>query len=319
MHRPSERPLRVVHCPVNTAGVPWTNVQALRRRGVDARARRLRPVQAAPRGRLVARPAQGLSARPDRPVARARAPAPAHRRLPLLLRAHARAEVAPVPDPARVRQEVGLALPRLRHPRQDARAARVRQEGGRRGRRQLRRDPLGAGGRGDPARHRRALASRPHRRPTARGRVVVHAPSSPRPQGHRARDRGVCGARRRPRARRGAPPRRGVRALPGGRHRRRPAERRLVRPLRDRVHGARQAGRHVPPRRGGSAHGGGLRRPRAARVTRRPRRCATACARSSPPPGRAAPDRSREPRLRRARSTTSSAIADRLLDLYSRL
>ncbi len=31
------RSLRVVHCPVNTAGVPWTNVQALRRRGVDAR------------------------------------------------------------------------------------------------------------------------------------------------------------------------------------------------------------------------------------------------------------------------------------------
>ena len=30
------RALRVVHCPVNTAGVPWANVQALRRRGVDA-------------------------------------------------------------------------------------------------------------------------------------------------------------------------------------------------------------------------------------------------------------------------------------------
>ena len=29
--------LRVVHCPVNTAGVPWQNVLALRRRGVDAR------------------------------------------------------------------------------------------------------------------------------------------------------------------------------------------------------------------------------------------------------------------------------------------
>jgi glycosyltransferase involved in cell wall biosynthesis len=29
--------LRVVHAPVNTAGVPWTNVQALRRRGVDAK------------------------------------------------------------------------------------------------------------------------------------------------------------------------------------------------------------------------------------------------------------------------------------------
>jgi glycosyltransferase involved in cell wall biosynthesis len=34
--RAGTRPLRVVHCPVNTAGVPWANVQALRRRGVDA-------------------------------------------------------------------------------------------------------------------------------------------------------------------------------------------------------------------------------------------------------------------------------------------
>lgn len=30
------RPLRVVHCPVNTAGIPWQYVRALRRRGVDA-------------------------------------------------------------------------------------------------------------------------------------------------------------------------------------------------------------------------------------------------------------------------------------------
>jgi glycosyltransferase involved in cell wall biosynthesis len=30
-------PLRVTHCPVNLAGVAWTNVQAQRRRGVDAR------------------------------------------------------------------------------------------------------------------------------------------------------------------------------------------------------------------------------------------------------------------------------------------
>jgi glycosyltransferase involved in cell wall biosynthesis len=29
--------LRVTHCPVNTAGIPWQNVQALRRKGVDAR------------------------------------------------------------------------------------------------------------------------------------------------------------------------------------------------------------------------------------------------------------------------------------------
>jgi glycosyltransferase involved in cell wall biosynthesis len=29
--------VRITHCPVNTAGIPWTNVQALRARGVDAR------------------------------------------------------------------------------------------------------------------------------------------------------------------------------------------------------------------------------------------------------------------------------------------
>lgn len=29
--------MRVVHCPVNTAGIPWQNVQALRRRGFDAK------------------------------------------------------------------------------------------------------------------------------------------------------------------------------------------------------------------------------------------------------------------------------------------
>ena len=31
------KPLRVVHCPVNTAGVPWQNVLALRRQGIDAK------------------------------------------------------------------------------------------------------------------------------------------------------------------------------------------------------------------------------------------------------------------------------------------
>jgi glycosyltransferase involved in cell wall biosynthesis len=37
--RPAADPstLRVTHCPVNIAGVPWANVQALRRKGVDAR------------------------------------------------------------------------------------------------------------------------------------------------------------------------------------------------------------------------------------------------------------------------------------------
>jgi glycosyltransferase involved in cell wall biosynthesis len=35
--RRDDRPLRVTLCPVNTAGVPWTIAQSLRRRGVDAR------------------------------------------------------------------------------------------------------------------------------------------------------------------------------------------------------------------------------------------------------------------------------------------
>jgi glycosyltransferase involved in cell wall biosynthesis len=37
MARESSRPLRVTHCPVNMGGTGWTNVQALRRKGLDAR------------------------------------------------------------------------------------------------------------------------------------------------------------------------------------------------------------------------------------------------------------------------------------------
>jgi glycosyltransferase involved in cell wall biosynthesis len=32
----TDAPLRVLHCPVNTAGIPWANSQALRRRGVES-------------------------------------------------------------------------------------------------------------------------------------------------------------------------------------------------------------------------------------------------------------------------------------------
>jgi glycosyltransferase involved in cell wall biosynthesis len=37
MGRVGRPPLRITHAPVNTAGIPWDNVQALRRRGVEAR------------------------------------------------------------------------------------------------------------------------------------------------------------------------------------------------------------------------------------------------------------------------------------------
>ncbi|HEX9417039.1 MAG TPA: glycosyltransferase [Gaiellaceae bacterium] len=45
-----QRPLRVVHCPVNMGSIGWTNVEFLRRKGVDARLvlfqpRRLRPYE----------------------------------------------------------------------------------------------------------------------------------------------------------------------------------------------------------------------------------------------------------------------------------
>ena len=146
----------------------------------------------------------------------------------------------------------------LGHPRQDAGGARLREKGRRGDRRQLRRDPLGSPRDRDPARHRprprdaRAAVrtAPPRRRPRA---LVATA------QGHRPRRSCLRGARRRAADRRGAPSQGGARAVPRRGHRRRPAERRLVRPLRDRVHGARQAGRHLPPRGGDAPHGGGVR------------------------------------------------------------
>ena len=121
------RELRVTLCPVNTAGVPWTNypgAAAARRRRA---ARRLRAVPAPPRGRLVARggpSSSSLLGRQAKQWRRVRAAAAPHRRLPLLLRVDARTEVRAVRTPACVSSEGGgHALPRLRYPRQAARGA----------------------------------------------------------------------------------------------------------------------------------------------------------------------------------------------------
>jgi glycosyltransferase involved in cell wall biosynthesis len=43
MRRPAPNGLRVVHCPVNIGGIPATNVQALKRKGIDARLLMFRP------------------------------------------------------------------------------------------------------------------------------------------------------------------------------------------------------------------------------------------------------------------------------------
>ena len=222
---PTERSLRVVHCPVNTAGVPWANVQALRRRDIDAQ--------------LVVFNRYQLHSEADWSLER-------HGRFARrqLTQWSALARLLPrtdvfhfyfgltlvpqslqFPDPPSSAQEVGDALPRFGHPGEVARAARVREEGRRGGRGLVRRCPLGAGGRDDPAGDRRegdraraAVRSRSARDPA---RTLLAAP-----QGDGARRRRVRRARRGARSRRGPAPRRGVRALPRRRHRRRPAQRR---------------------------------------------------------------------------------------------
>jgi len=56
--------LRVVHCPVNVAGIPWQYVQALRRKGVDARLVVFEPHPFHPQADwCLDRPEEGLSRR----------------------------------------------------------------------------------------------------------------------------------------------------------------------------------------------------------------------------------------------------------------
>ena len=150
----TERPLRVVHCPVNVAGVPWANVQALRELGVDAQ------LVVFNRGKL----------HPDADVDL--------RRPPGFLRGQLtqwRALMRLLPHTDVFHFYFGLTLvpksvqfPILRAFRKkslfhylgsDIRGktperARVREARRRGDRRLVRRDPLGAGGGGDPARDR---------------------------------------------------------------------------------------------------------------------------------------------------------------------
>ena len=279
--------------------------------------RGLQPLPAAPGGRRLARAARRARAPSAHAVVCVRPAAPAHRRLPLLLRADARAALAAVPAPRHPAQEVGDALPRLGHPRQALVRARLREAGGGRGRGVVRRHPLGTGGGDDPAGHRRARdrAVSPLGPPAAddRPRALVTAP-----EGHRARRRRLRRPRRRPRPRRGAPARRGVRALPRRGHRRRPAERRLVRRLRDRVHGTRKARRHLPAGRGGRADGARARGEGADR--QRDCRDATGAPRAARRDrGRAEADRSRVALLRRARTRLGARRRPPALSLRSAL
>src|SRR5207249_1838795 len=73
---------------------------------------RLRALQAPPRGRRIARPARRAPPAAADPVARVRATRAPDRRLPLLLRAYARAEIPAIPALGRRPEALGDALPR---------------------------------------------------------------------------------------------------------------------------------------------------------------------------------------------------------------
>ena len=253
------KPLRVTHAPVNMAGIAYKNVEALKRRGVDARLVVFKPQPFRP---------TEFDWNLNRPDGFLRAQLTQWRALARLL---PRTDVfhfyfgltlvprrLQFPILRRAAQAGRLPLRRLRHPRQDAGAARLRARGRRSRRRLVRRDPLGSRRRGDPARHRpaalRAFAGPRRRAPARRARALAQGE-----QGHRVRRGRMRRAARRPRRRPRPPARRGARALPPRGHRRRPAQRRLVRDLRDRGDGARQARRHLSARRGGSPHRGGVR------------------------------------------------------------
>ena len=169
--------------------------------------RRLRARQAAPRGRLVARPTRAAARTARAAVRRLCATRTEDRHLPLLLRPDAGPEVDPVPAAPRAAQEEHLPLPGLRHPREDAGRARVRQARRCRDRRLLRRAPLGAGGARDPTRarptpvHARPAVRQPA--PARRARAV-----EPREEGDCARDRRMRAVARRARYRRGRTARR---------------------------------------------------------------------------------------------------------------
>ena len=258
------KPLRVVHCPVNTAGVPWANVEALRRRGVDAQLVVFNRYTLHPeadwslerRGGLVRKQLTQWSA-----LARLLPRAdvfhfyfgltlvPQSLQFPILRALRKKSVMHYLGSDIRGKSPDELASGKK------AGAQVVGSYDAIRWVPEAEMIPPGI----DLTTIEPVAAVRP-RAPRDPARALV-APA----QGNGARHRGVRGARRRPRPRRGPSPRRGVRALPRGGHRRRPAQCRLVRALRDRVHGARQARRHVPPRRGRRAHRAGARHARADR------------------------------------------------------
>ena len=245
-------------------------------------ARRLRAREAAPRGRLVARPARRRCRAGSRQQFAAFARlAPTTDVFHFYFGLTLRPEVDPVPAPARAAQEERLPLPRLRHPRQVAAtssrsasaptprssAATTRSAGC------PRRTSI------PPGLDLRPFTPVP---PSDEPRpLVVHAPSNREKKGTAHVIEACAQLHVELDIVEGVPHEEARDALRDGRHRRRPAQRRLARRLRARVDGARQAGRHPPE--------AGRRRAERRRASasasrscpRRRRRSSTRCARSS--------------------------------------
>jgi hypothetical protein len=257
------QPLRVTHCPVNIAGIPWENVQALRRKGVDAR------LVVFERGKLHPRPT-GRST--------GAGPLPASSRSSGRLRA-----AAPATDVFHFYFGLTLIPKSLQFPL--LRALRKKSVFHYLGSDIRGKTPaeLAFGKRADaeivgsydairwvpeahvipPGLDLREFTPRP---PSDNPRpLVVHAPSNRAKKGTQhvidacaqlPVDLDIVEG----------VPHDEARALRARRHRRRPAERRLARRLRARVDGARQAGRHLPQARRGREERGRLRRPDADRA-----------------------------------------------------
>ena len=220
------------------------------------------------------------------------------RRLPLLLRPDSRPEVAAVPDPRGAAEEVGAALPRLGHPRPPP-------------------EELAYSGAADaqivgsydairwvPGRPRRSPGDRPAGfepvPPSDRERpLVVHAPSTAPRKGTEHVIAAASELDVELEIVEGLHHDEARRALRARRHRRRPAQRRLVRPVCDRGDGARQARRDV-------LHDDAVARTEEAfGVARAARARDEGDARRDAPAARrvtrgASPDRRGEPRLRGA-------------------
>ena len=179
------------HCPVNTAGVPVAErARRCAAQGRRREARRLRALQAPPGGRLVA--STGTAASPggsSRSGARSRSCCRTPTSSTSTSGSRSCRSRSSSRSCARPRRKSVVPLPRLRHPRQAAAELAY----GRRAGAQIVGSydavrwvpeaevvPPGI----DLARVRRAAAGRDERP------VILHAPSSRAPQGHRARDRG---------------------------------------------------------------------------------------------------------------------------------